>query len=148
MKETYENHHCIPVSLIGFDWEENIIRLTQTDHTLVHKTLDIPYSKLRTFRLRTNHMVYKNSQEFVRELKKVHLSFFSKVNKLPKRLQDMMRGSIRAQTQRIVREYKLELKLPEYDSDIFEWLKVYHYALLLRWKLKSHKLEIIITSII
>jgi len=132
MKEVYENHHVLPVSTDGFDWEENIIRVSQVDHTLIHKTLDIPYSKLRTFRLRTNHMVHKNSQEFVRELRKVHLSFFANLGKLPQRLQDRMRDSIRSQVQRLIREYKLELKTPAYDSDLLTWLENYHYALLLR----------------
>jgi len=131
-KEKYEDHHVIFVAAEGYNWPENIIRVTVSDHKLIHQTLNIPYQKIRTFRMNTNHMVHKNSQEFIRELKKVHLAFFANLNKLPQRLQHQMRDSIRSQTLRIIREYKLELKTPDYDSDLFSWIRSFHYSLLLR----------------
>ena len=134
MKTTkkYEDHHVIFVAGEGYNWPENIIRVTVEEHKLIHKTLNIPYSKIRTFRLRTNHMVHKNSQEFVRELKKVHLAFFNNLHLLPQKLQDRMRNSIREQTLRMIREYRLELKTPKYDADLFAWIRSFHYSILLR----------------
>jgi len=131
-KEKYQDHHVIPVSLLGHDWKENIVRLSEKDHDIIHKTLNLPYHKIRRFRLKTNHMVHRNSQKFVRELKKIHLAFFENSHMLPTRLQNILRNSIRDQVEKIVKENSIELNLPQYNANIFKWLNSYHYALVLR----------------
>lgn len=130
--EKHQDHHVIPVSLLGHDWPENIVRLTVSDHELLHKVLNLPYQKIRKFRLKTNHMVYRNSQEFVRELKTIHLAFFQNINMLPIRLQNLLRNSVRDQVERIIKEHRIELKLPQYNASLFKWLNSYHYILILR----------------
>ena len=131
-KKNYQNHHVIPVSLLGHDCDENIIRITDHEHDLLHKTLNLPYQKIRSFRLKTNHMVYTNSQKFVRELKKIHFAFFDKFDDLPVKLQTMIRNSIREQTLRIINTHRIEINTPKYNADMKKWLSFYHYALILR----------------
>jgi len=128
----YQNHHVIPVSLLGHDWQENIIRITKYDHNLLHNTLNLPYQKIRSFRLKTNHMVHRNSQEFIRELKKIHFSFFDNFDDLPIKLQALIRNSIRDQTFRIINTHRIEINTPKYNADMRKWLNFYHYALVLR----------------
>jgi len=121
MKEKYQDHHCLPVSIGGHDWPENIVRLIESDHTQVHKVLNLPYQKIRSFRLKTNHMVHRNSQEFIRELRKIHLAFFQNINMLPKKIQNQLRDSIRETTERLIREHNIELKKIQADARISEF---------------------------
>ena len=89
-KQKYQEHHCIPVSLLGHHWQENLVRITEDEHNLIHKVLRIPYQKIRNFRIKTNHIVCRNSQLFVRELEKLHIEFFRNSNMLPKQLQNKL----------------------------------------------------------
>lgn len=131
-KETYQDHHVIPISLLGHDWQENIIRVTESEHKLIHKTLNLPYHKIRKFRTKTNHMVHRNSQVFVKELRKIHLAFFQNIHRLPMRLKNLIRDSVREQTEKVIRSHNIELKTPKYNADSFSWLRSYHHALVLR----------------
>lgn len=128
----YEDHHVICLSLSGDDFKENIVRVTIYEHKLIHTTLNIPYYKLRRFRKATNHMIHRNSQQYVDRLRKLHLDYFKNINKLPVKLINLQRDSIRATTKRIVSTHKLTLKLPKDSADIFAWLRSMHYALTIR----------------
>lgn len=132
MKKKTERHHVLCLVLLGPDWKENIITITKYEHDLIHSTLNIPYYKIRRFRMKTNHLVHRNSQEFVNLLKELHLDFFKNTKLLPVKLQNMMRDSIRETTKRMIRDYQLILKLPKDNADIFKWLSIYHYCLILR----------------
>ena len=127
-----ERHHCTPVSLQGFDWEENIMVVSVADHKLIHSTMNVNYQKIRTFRRKTNHIIHRNSQAYIRLLKDLHLDFYKNVHKLPLRLQNKMRDCIRDTTKRIIKEHGLSLRTPAHGADLFKWLKSYHYSLLLR----------------
>lgn len=85
MATRYQDHHMIPISLIGWDIRENIIRMSAKDHVLVHQKLNISYNQIRNFRRRNNNKFVRDVEFFV-ELRRVHLSYFSNLNKLPKYL--------------------------------------------------------------
>lgn len=127
-----EKHHCTPVCMEGHDWDENIMMVTEYEHKLIHATLNIPYSKIRYFRKKTNHMTSKTSQSYVNELRKVHLAFFEKVDLLPPKLRNAMRDCIRETTKRIIREHSIVLKTPADNAKLHAWLRSMHYALNLR----------------
>ncbi len=132
MKRKTEVHHVTPICMLGHDWVENTMIVTEYEHKLIHATLDIPYSKIRTFRKKTNHLPSRSSQQFVNELRKVHVAFFEKVNLLPPKLRNKMRDCIRETTKRIIREHSIELKTPADNAKLHSWLKSMHYALTLR----------------
>ena len=77
-------------------------------------------------------MVYRNSQQFVNELRKLHVDYFSKTNKLPNHLRDIQRDSVRDTTKRIISLNKLQLNTPKDNDDIFKWLRCYHNVLIYR----------------
>jgi hypothetical protein len=131
-KQKYENHHVLPLSLCGDNFPENIVRLTAYEHKLIHMTLDIPFYKLRRFRMATNHLINRNSQPYVTKLRKLHLDFFAKTGKLPIKLQNILRDSVRETTKRIIKTHGLTLKMPKDNADIFKHLGAYHNALTLR----------------
>ena len=55
-----ENHHNIPLSLLGEHNQDNIIRLDSEEHKKLHKTQNIPFHLLRTFRKKVNHILVPN----------------------------------------------------------------------------------------
>ena len=127
-----EEHHVCCLSLCGDDFKENIITLTVAEHKLIHATLNIPYYKLRRFRKATNHMVNRNSQQFVSRLRNLHLEYFKNHKQLPIKLQNMQRNSIRATTWRIIETHGISIKMPKENADIFAWLRCYHNSLIYR----------------
>jgi methyl coenzyme M reductase subunit C-like uncharacterized protein (methanogenesis marker protein 7) len=133
MKRTKtEEHHVTPICMVGDDFKENIITLTVSDHKMIHATLDIPYYKLRRFRKATNHMINRNSQQFVSRLRNLHLEYFKNHEKLPIKLQNLQRDSVRDTTRRIIQTYNISIKMPKENADIFAWLKCYHNSLIYR----------------
>ena len=133
MKRTKtEEHHVTPICMVGDNFKENIIALTVADHKLIHATLDIPYYKLRRFRKATNHMINRNSQQFVSRLRNLHLEYFKNHKKLPIKLQNLQRNSIRDTTWRIIQTYNISIKMPKENADIFAWLRCYHNSLIYR----------------
>jgi len=131
MKKT-ERHHVTAVSLEGFDWSENIMVVTKYEHDIIHATLNIPYSKIRIFRKKTNHMTSKASQAYVNELRKVHVAFFQRLHLLPQKLQNGMRDCMRETTKRVVKEHNITIKLPADNKDLHSWLRAYHNVLTMR----------------
>lgn len=124
-----EKHHVIPVCMEGHDIDENIILLSKNDHDLVHRTQNIPYSNVRWFRLKTNHMVDKSSVEYVKNLRILHLKYFKQVFKLPKYLYYKQLNSIRRQAKSINKSNKVYLKQPNENANLFVWLRFYHNVL-------------------
>jgi hypothetical protein len=131
-KKKTQRHHVVPISLQGFDWDQNIMTVTVYEHNLIHATLNIPYDKIRKFRIRTNSMTSMVSQFYVNELRKVHVAFFQKVDLLKPELRIKMRDCIRETTKRIIKEHRIELKTPVEGASLHRWLRSYHYALVLR----------------
>ena len=131
-KKKTERHHVVPVSLQGFDWDQNIMVVTEYEHNLIHATLNIPYEKIRVFRKKTNHLTSMSSQLYVNELRKVHVAFFEKVDLLKPALRSRMRDCIRETTKKIIIEHCIELKTPVDGASLHKWLRSYHYALTLR----------------
>jgi hypothetical protein len=56
-----ENHHNIPLSLLGEHKQDNIIRLNSQEHAKLHQTQNIPYDLLRNFRKKVNHILVPNN---------------------------------------------------------------------------------------
>jgi len=74
-----EEHHVIPISLMGPNWKENCIILTDSEHKHVHEVLDIPHGLLRRFRKRTNHLVYWDTY-YVEQLEVLHKLYFARID--------------------------------------------------------------------
>ena len=55
--ERFEGHHTIPISLVGHNIHENVVRVSLTDHKLIHLEQDISGRKIRCFRERTNEIL-------------------------------------------------------------------------------------------
>lgn len=77
-----EMHHVIPVSLYGWDVKANLVLMKKAKHTQVHKTLNMPYKRIRTFRKKHNHK-FKMDVDFVIDLRKLHLVYFKNLPNLP-----------------------------------------------------------------
>lgn len=82
----------IPLSLGGTNHKENIISvpgtISQSDHTLIHKILNINYDLIRSYRKRTNHLLYMSYVE-VTEQKRLHDHYFKNIHLLPAKLIDV-----------------------------------------------------------
>lgn len=128
----YQKHHVIPISLDGFDWSENIIRIKRGSHKLIHSVQDVPYAKVRAFRKATNHMKHKNCVEYVTHLRNLHLDFFENVDELPVELYKKQRDSLAATTKRLYKKNKVSVLIPKDDASLHQWLKIYHNILALR----------------
>ena len=85
-------HHMIPLSLGGTNHRENIISvpgtISKSEHALIHKILNINYDLIRSYRKRTNHLLYTNYVE-VTEQKKLHDHYFKNLHLLPAKLIDV-----------------------------------------------------------
>jgi len=129
-----EQHHMIPCSLLGPNYVDNIIELTQSDHSLVHSTLDVSSALIRKFRLRTNHLALKPDEVFVRELMQLHHLYFARLPLLPERLIKLHAETMMATTIR----FRKENNLPDIDdcehgtyTHMFNyWIANYHDSLL------------------
>ena len=129
-----EGHHVIPISIGGFDWKENIIKLSREEHKLIHDTQNIPYTLVRKFRKQTNHMMHMNSKAYVKELRDIHLAYFEsrRLRTLPKGLIYVQRDSIKRVCKRLVSIGTIDIKFPGDRASIHSWLKCYHNCLVLR----------------
>lgn len=111
-----ERHHNIPVSLEWPETPENIIPLKKHIHEHLHKTLHIPYRKIRNFRKKTNHKLVKD-KEYIKELRKVHKLFFDerKLSKLAGDTVAQIAKSLGETTERVCANYDIQKEL--YDTD-------------------------------
>ena len=103
-----ENHHCIPLSMFGWDLPANILRLPRKQHKQIHGSQDVHYQRLRVFRKRTNHL-RKDDPRFKAEYLKLLLEFFAGAMLLPA-------GLIRAQALVIRRMTHLLAKEKDVDK--------------------------------
>ena len=55
-----DKHHIIPVALWGDDYSDNKISLERKEHEELHNTQNIPYTKIREYRRKTNHILLPN----------------------------------------------------------------------------------------
>lgn len=133
-KARKELHHCIPVSICGPNYVENVVELTQSDHSLIHQTLDVSSNLIRTFRIRTNHLIMAPNEYFVRELMQLHHLYFARVYLLPERLIKVHAECMMNTTIRHRAESKLQpLEDCEHGTYIHmfnHWLIQYHDTLL------------------
>ncbi len=69
------NHHTIPISMLGIDSQENIIRIDAQDHEQLHREQNLPYNVIRRFREKTNWILVPNDYLF--DMKKdLYLQYF------------------------------------------------------------------------
>jgi len=80
MKKT--DHHVIPCSLDGLNIEFNILRVTQKEHELIHKTLCMPYWRIRKFRF-ANALCFRKDAKYYERLKNILNIYFERIGKLP-----------------------------------------------------------------
>lgn len=76
-------HHTIPISMNWEHCDNNIIQLSESNHTRLHNTQDVPYRVLRKFRERTNWLLVPNDY-YWGEYHDLMSKFFSNANELPK----------------------------------------------------------------
>jgi hypothetical protein len=79
-------HHYFPLSISGIDHWTNIIFCTEEEHKLIHKTLNIPYDRIRSFRKATNGILVVNNY-YLHEQYLLQLEYFKNFKKLPEDLQ-------------------------------------------------------------
>ena len=122
-----ELHHVIPCSLpLGMNYHENLIDITQSEHLKVHELLDVSNKTIRSFRLRTNHLMIKPNEYYVREVMKLHQLYFARLPMLPERLQKLHAESMRATALR----YRLENGFqPVNDTQHGTWSHMFNHWL-------------------
>jgi len=128
-------HHVIPISIGGWDVEQSIIFLTPEEHTKLHQIMNISYDSIRTFRKRTNHILFVN-EYYVRELAMVQEIFFKKLDKLDPFIIDLIATSLNQLVVRAISDFKVErfYLLEKFDSPLHKaryMLKSYHALLLI-----------------
>jgi hypothetical protein len=133
-----ERHHVIPISICGWDSQENMIVVSKDDHSLIHKTLNIPYQYIREFRERTNHKFHLDKEYFI-ELRSLHSRYFENVNELGKAIYNQHVHSLELQIEKLEADYQLA-RVPNslQQSNIFG-TRLYQYHDLLykaskQWK--------------
>ena len=124
-----QTHHCIPVSLLGYNWVENTFKVTKHEHKILHESLDIPYALVRRFRLRTNHLSVKPNQKYVDELRRLHLAYFARLDLLPLKLKKQHQTAMCGLVERFKKEFALQYEYKTYGSPVKQFhqhLKAYH----------------------
>jgi len=89
MQNRKEKHHVVPLSLWGWDVPSNILNLKRETHRKIHRSQDIPYERIRSFRKKTNGLDPR-SNEYKQHYLALLLQFFCGAMLLPA-------GIIRAQ---------------------------------------------------
>jgi len=126
-------HHIGPVSLCFPNWVENTVMITKQQHDLTHETLDISPKTIRSFRLKTNHLIFKPNVYYVQELCKLQNLYFARVPALPKELQEIHTRSMKALCYRACSEYGYDIPKDAKGSTLQQfkyWLGQYHYIIL------------------
>ena len=134
MKNT-ERHHVIPISIGGFDIQENIIHINIAEHKELHDTLNLGYESIRTYRRRTNNIIFINEYS-VRELIKVQELYFRNAQHLKRWLIKRQAESLEAQARYLVNFYQLKdfALAQKFESELHQlryMLNAYHTAFLL-----------------
>jgi hypothetical protein len=127
-----ERHHVIPISIQGWDTQENMIVVSKQDHALIHKTLNIPYQFIREFREKTNHKLHLDKDFFV-ELRALHCRYFEYIYSLPNHLLNQHVHSLELQIERLEQDYSLCRKENALaDSNLFGTRLYQYHDLLLK----------------
>lgn len=125
-----EKHHVIPISLLGWDTVENIIVLSREDHTLIHKTLNIPYQFIREFKEKNNHK-FLFDKDYYSDLRTLHCKYFSNVNKLPEHLINKQTQSLELQIEALEQKYNVtRFEKPLKQSTLLD-TRLYQYHIIL-----------------
>jgi hypothetical protein len=122
-----DRHHLIPASLDGADVQENVVVIERSVHDLIHNTLCIPYFYIRAFRFK-NAWKRKKDKEYVSDLRKLHLMYFSNLKHLPEEIQEMHRNGIEKQVYLLAKMKKRNVILV--DFSFHSLLLAYHELLL------------------
>jgi len=134
MAQQQFGHHIVPVSIGGMNFQENILLVTQYEHDLIHQTLDVSAKVIRSFRCKTNHLMMKPDEKFVRELMHLHHMYFARVPMLPEKLVQGHAESMKAQAERYRKENNLcsvnDTKHGTWVHMFNYWLSVYHNSML------------------
>lgn len=134
MKRT-SRHHVVPISIGGWDVEQNIIFLTPEEHTKLHQVMNIPYDSIRLFRKRTNHIIFVN-EYYVRELAMVQDIFFKNLGNIEPFIIDLIATSLHQLVLRAINDFRIEkfVITDRFDNPLHKaryMLKSYHAVLLI-----------------
>lgn len=140
MKRT-SRHHVVPISIGGWDIEQNIIFLTPEEHTKLHQIMNISYDSIRTFRKRTNHILFVN-EYYVRELALVQEIFFQKLDKIDPFVIELIAESLHKLVLRALSDFRIDRfsLVEKFETPLHKaryMLKSYHAVLLIAVLRKS-----------
>lgn len=124
-------HHVLPVSIFGPNWIENTVMLAQKQHEEIHQTLDISSKLIRSFRLKTNHLVFSPNHYFVVELIKLQNLYFARLPALEEDLIKIHAIAMKCVVKRACIEWGYSIK----DNKAPTWLQEFNY-----WKGSYHSL--------
>ena len=86
----FDRHHMAPLSIGGWDIEENIMVVNRLDHiNHIHGILDIPNKTLRAFRAKHSLYFFTDPLKAFEEQVKVQRLYFAKMPQLSARLQEI-----------------------------------------------------------
>jgi hypothetical protein len=141
---TKHNHHACPLSLHFPNWNENIVVLDFIQHRVVHAILDIPFENLRSFRKRTNHLLY-HDKYYVQELQKLHNAYFARFSMLPEELQIIHLNAMIAVYNRsqVFYECILQVETPKGNTteQFYAYLAYYHAVLFVEAEILEQKFK-------
>lgn len=142
---TTHRHHACPLSLHFPNWTENIVEIDFIQHRIVHAILNIPFENLRTFRKRTNHLLYHNKY-YVEELQRLHLAYFARFEMLPDDLQVVHLNAIinvfnRSQ---VFYECLIMYEIPKGNTkeQFYAYLSHYHAVLFAKAEILEQKMNV------
>lgn len=129
-----QGHHMICISIFGPNYVENIMDITPKEHELIHSSLDISYKLIRSFKMRTNHLLLTPNEYYVREIMRLHQMYFARLPHLPDRLQQLHAECM----QLVALRYRKENGFPPVSDTqhgtwfhmFIYWLGVYHDTML------------------
>jgi hypothetical protein len=129
-----ERHHIVPLSCGGHDIPENIYNITYVDHKHIHDTLNINYSNIRTYRKRTNHILFATKSS-VQDLITLQKLYFARIHLLKPDMIKIHRVSIERQFIKLTREHSIKMNVEDYrqKSEIAKFhyfLYLYHETLI------------------
>jgi len=126
-------HHCVPVSLAcvhylhnGMVNDANLIRLSESEHQMVHRVLDIDYKLIREFRLRQGYKQW-HDLEYHAALQNLQWEYFKKLRMLPHELQKVHTESMRAQCYLLAPIYKYPHEIKDYQMEPYHVMFEYYF---------------------
>jgi hypothetical protein len=128
-----QKHHVIALALNGLHHlhdgginTPNLVTISVADHELIHRELDIPYQKIREFRMRQGYKQWHDLDYHV-ALQNLQWEYFKKLRNLPRDIQQLHAVSMKEQVKLLAPIYKYPYEIKDYEMEPYHVMFEYYF---------------------